>query len=343
MHLVLAVLLATGSPASVDEQFARTRAAVERAKGLEFNFELRGKKTVSGWGGVVPNGPMLITTPGFVLWSDGKDVELRELASRTVWTTAMHRNGTLLINKYVGGVADAFSSATRFHDTLVYKPKLAGTADVRGRQCNVVAIEFPGGGWRWYFDREDHLLRRQERITKDGTETIDYWNVRKLGTKLTRPARKGFTAKTYSVGGPEIGTAPRWTAKTIDGQTISSDSLRGRVAVVDFWATWCGPCRPSMKALQALHEKNREVRIIGLRWQDSGDALAFAKANGITYPLGDAGDAAATFALERYGIPVMFVIGRDGRVVDYTVGYNAATTDAWLERTIARALTSPPS
>jgi hypothetical protein len=77
MYAILAVLLAVAAPASVEEQFARTRAAVERANGLEFNFELRGTKTVSGWAGVVPNGPMLVSTPDFVLWSDGKDVELR--------------------------------------------------------------------------------------------------------------------------------------------------------------------------------------------------------------------------------------------------------------------------
>lgn len=336
--LLLIVLFALPVHADVRELFARTHAAVEKANGIEFDFELRGAKTLRGHGAVLPNGAMLIETPEFTVWSDGSAVEVREPAAKTVWTTAMHRAGSLLLGKYLSGVPDAFASPTRFEDALVYKPKLAGTATIRGEACDLVSIDYPGGGWRWYFDRDDHLLRRQERISKDATETIDYWNVRRLSKTIARPSSKGFAVKPYRAGGPEPGDAPQWSVTTFDGKTISSDALRGRVTILDFWASWCGPCRPSMKALQALHEQqHRDLAILGLRWMDQGDPAAFAKTLGITYPLADVGAAANTFALERYGLPLLFVIGRDGRVVDYATGYKGAATEKWLAETIAKA------
>jgi peroxiredoxin len=346
MRILLAGVLLLTCPitraaTTVNDLFAQTRKAIERANGIEFDFEVRGQTTLQGRGRVMPNGTMLVETKGFTVWSDGDRVEVRDAAAKTVWTTAMHRTGTLLLSRYLHGVTDAYASPTRFEDALVYKPKFAGTAAIGGRPVNVVAIEWPGGGWRWYFDRDEHFLRRQERITKELTETIDYTNVRKLAKPIQRPRRKGFALKPFTVGGPERGDAPKFSVRTLDGKSISSETLRGRVAVVDFWATWCGPCRPSMKALQKLHEEMREVAVVGLRWNDRGDAAAFAKAQGITYPLADAGDAATAFAVEKYGLPLVFVIGKDGRVVDYAVGYNGAKTDRWLEKTIAAALGSP--
>ncbi|HEY0160472.1 MAG TPA: TlpA disulfide reductase family protein [Thermoanaerobaculia bacterium] len=346
MRILLAALLLLGSrtvhaATTVNELFAQTRAALERAQGIELDFTFRGETTFRGHALIVPSGKMLVETNGFTVWSDGDVVEVRDAAAKTLWTTAMHRAGTLLLSKYLHGVTDAYASATRFDETLVYKPKLAGTAVVAGRPMNVVSIEWPGGGWRWYFDRDDHLLRRQERIAKELTETIDYTNVRKLTKSIVRPRARGFAAKQFTVGGPAPGDAPQFSVRTLDGKTISSDSLRGRVTVVDFWATWCGPCRPSMKALQKLHETTRGLSVIGLRWNDTGDAAAFAKAQGITYALADAGDAATAFAVDKYGLPLLFVIGKDGRVIDYAVGYNGAKTDRWLEQTVAAALRSP--
>jgi thiol-disulfide isomerase/thioredoxin len=345
--LLIALLLSsrtTYAATTVKDLFAQTRSAIERANGIEFDFAFRGQTTFRGHAMVIPGGKMLVETKDFTVWSDGDLVQVRDTAAKTVWTNAMHRAGTLLLAKYLHGVVDAYASATRFDDTLVYDPKLAGTAVVGGRPMDVVSIEWPGGGWRWYFDRDDHLLRRQERITKELTEAIDYTNVRKLTKTIRRPqARRGFATKQFTVGGPEPGDAPSFSVRTLDGKTISSETLRGRVAVVDFWATWCGPCRPAMKALQKLHEESRAVAVVGLRWNDHGDASAFAKTHGITYPLADSGDAAKAFAVEKYGVPVLFVIGKDGRVIDYVVGYNGTKTDLWLEKTISNALGSPDS
>ena len=75
-----------------------------------------------------------------------------------------------------------------------------------------------------------------------------------------------------------------------------------------------------------------------MRWNDAGDAAWFAKTFDIRYPLGDAGSAAEALASSRYGIPLVFVLDRDGSVVDFALGYLGTRTDRWLVTTVEKAL-----
>ena len=117
---------------------------------------------------------------------------------------------------------------------------------------------------------------------------------------------------------------PALEVTTLDGSPLTLAELRGKVVIVNFWATWCGPCKLEMPALQAAHERydSNEVAVIGLS-VDSGPngVRAFLEERGITYPVG-----MATWEHRRAfggirGIPTTFVVDRSGTVRHRVVGY----------------------
>ena len=130
------------------------------------------------------------------------------------------------------------------------------------------------------------------------------------------PERAEFTAFAISEAGivaPETGAiAPPIEATTLDGTPIRLDALRGEVVIVNFWATWCGPCRFEMPELQRLYETQDNVRIIAVNLQeDEAEVQRWADAFGLTYPIViDEGAIARRYAFRDP--PTTFVIAPDG-------------------------------
>jgi cytochrome c biogenesis protein CcmG, thiol:disulfide interchange protein DsbE len=127
--------------------------------------------------------------------------------------------------------------------------------------------------------------------------------------------------------GPDLGRAPTFSFVSLDGDTISSDALRGRVVVLNFWATWCGPCKLEMPSLQALSEDvdPNDVVVLGLATDAGGvePIRAFLRERSITYPVGRATVAHRQAFGGIRGIPTTFLIDRDGVVRHRVVGYFA--------------------
>jgi thiol-disulfide isomerase/thioredoxin len=117
--------------------------------------------------------------------------------------------------------------------------------------------------------------------------------------------------------------AAAFTLHTIDNRDISLPSLRGRVAIVNFWATWCPPCRAEIPALIALQEKYRkELAIIGVSEDEGGADVVrkYAAEHHINYPI-----AMTSPEFERLfpgvsALPTSFIIDRDGQIVQKHVG-----------------------
>ena len=122
------------------------------------------------------------------------------------------------------------------------------------------------------------------------------------------------------VGGP----VPNFELKDLDGKTWSMDSLRGSVVVINFWATWCPPCRLEMPSIDRLFRDNAEeenFQILTILYQDSPDnARAYFKKNGFQMPvLLDLGDAvAAEYGL--IGLPETFMIDKKGILRQHHIG-----------------------
>ncbi|MCC6245908.1 MAG: TlpA family protein disulfide reductase [Gemmatimonadaceae bacterium] len=132
---------------------------------------------------------------------------------------------------------------------------------------------------------------------------------------------------------------PSFTVRALDGVVWSTDSLRGRVVLVNVWATWCTPCRVEMPLLEATWQRHRSAGLVLLGASvdrtDPATVRAFAVDRGITYPIAIVGDDVIRELGGVFGYPTSVLIGRDGRVLHTVVGPIGPLT---LEPAIRRAL-----
>lgn len=164
------------------------------------------------------------------------------------------------------------------------------------------------------------------------------------GVRYARPAARadgaGSTAATLRFFRDPV-TIPAFTARDLDGRDVSSAAFKGKVVIVNFWATWCPPCRAEIPDLVALQDKYRgSVQVIGVS-QDEAPAeqvKRFAVDHGMNYPVVMSTKEIESLFPGIRALPTSFILDREGRLVQKHVGLlNAETTE--LE---ARALAGLP-
>jgi len=147
------------------------------------------------------------------------------------------------------------------------------------------------------------------------------------GTPL--PAPGPLDANAPVVGQP----APDFALRTVDGELRRLSDLRGKVVWVNFWATWCAPCKKELPDIQALYDERRadglEVVAINVK-EDAADARAFFEARGLTLPLllDSAGTVYDQYRLQ--GLPDSFFVDREGKIATLQFGF--LTTEKMRER-----------
>lgn len=119
-------------------------------------------------------------------------------------------------------------------------------------------------------------------------------------------------------------TAPDFTLTDINGKQVSLSDYKGKVILLDFWATWCGPCRMEIPSfIQLQDEYEDDVVVLGISLDQGGpkDVVPFAKKMNINYPVvyGD-GNVVQAYGGVR-SIPTTFVIDRDFNIQRKYVGY----------------------
>jgi peroxiredoxin len=133
--------------------------------------------------------------------------------------------------------------------------------------------------------------------------------------------------------------APGWQLQDLEGKSVKLSDFKGKVVVLNFWATWCGPCREEIPDLVSLQKQytTQGLVVLGIS-MDAGGATrvaGFAKKMEINYPIvmGDAKVSAAYGGIRV--LPTTFIIDRKGNVVD---GLEGATDRAGLEAKIKPVL-----
>ena len=135
--------------------------------------------------------------------------------------------------------------------------------------------------------------------------------------------------------------APDFKVRTTSGQQVSLESYHGRVLVLDFFATWCHPCRDSIPHLVEMNKKyaKQGLSVLGMSADEDGERVVntFAEKNRMTYPIALAGES----TLVDFGVrsvPVMFVIDKKGRVAEVYRGFTdevARSTEQLIKKLLA--------
>lgn len=119
--------------------------------------------------------------------------------------------------------------------------------------------------------------------------------------------------------------APAWTLKDSDGKDVKLSDYKGKVVVLDFWGSWCPPCRAAMPGIQKLHEKYKDkgVAVVGMNYErnTAANPAKFMKDNGYTYNLVLKADTIA----DKYkvnGWPTFYILDRQGKVLWSAVGHD---------------------
>lgn len=221
--------------------------------------------------------------------------------------------------------------------------KYKGIAVVGGVSCHIIHVSFSGDSFPsesiWFFGIDDYLPRRVQHVEygRPEQEIMQVLTLTNLKTNVPIDPSKfiinvpeGFTAKTYQrpdkpstvLQAGDI--APDWYLKDAGNRLCSLSDFRGKIVIIDFWATWCGPCREAMPILQKIHEgcADKGVAVMGINIWETSDPIKFMREKGYAYRLLLKGDEVA----KKYsvnGIPTLYVIGPDGRILYGEVGHSA--------------------
>jgi peroxiredoxin len=135
--------------------------------------------------------------------------------------------------------------------------------------------------------------------------------------------------------------APDFTLKTIDGKSVKLSDLRGKAVLLNFWATWCEPCKVEIPWFVDLQKQyaDQGLQIVGVAMDDNASPQkieAFTKQLGVNYTILLGNDAVA----DQYGgienLPTTFYVGRDGKIVQRVVGLvGRKDTEEHIKTTLA--------
>jgi thiol-disulfide isomerase/thioredoxin/outer membrane lipoprotein-sorting protein len=226
------------------------------------------------------------------------------------------------------------------------------TLTVEGRQtpCYVLSIVLGVGSnkdnTRYWIDRERYLVLREstDQTSRISTDSVmrSQRLVNFMSAAINEPAPDSAFSYTPPKGAIEIDrlepealarkrnapvnwigqAAPDFTLTDLNGKTVSLQSLRGKAVLLNFWATWCGPCVAEMPHLEKLHREyeNKGVIILGVDDEGAEVAQDYLKLHGYTFNTLIDGEKRVSRLYRINAIPQSFFITKDGKIAAYDIG-----------------------
>jgi thiol-disulfide isomerase/thioredoxin len=137
-------------------------------------------------------------------------------------------------------------------------------------------------------------------------------------------------------------SAPPLSGRLLDGRQFSTAQSAGKVILVNFWATWCGPCREEMPAIDRFYRRHREagLEVVAISLDDAGDADKVREVmRPYAFPAAMAAQSEYSGLGRIWRVPMTFVIDRQGRLRDDVTRKLLHVDDSFLEQRVAPLIT----
>lgn len=231
--------------------------------------------------------------------------------------------------------------------TTFEKAQAKGSQKVGDVPCRVVELAGKKGTMTLFLGTKDGLVYRMVYKMSDGNSYEEQVTSLQVNPNIARttfafkpPAgatkvepKKRETEETPSLQGQE---APNFTLTDLEGNSVTLSDLKGKVVFLEFWATWCPPCRESLPHTQSLsqHEKAKsdDLVVLAINAREEVEQVKqFMKEKGFTFHVLLDKDGAVLDKYKVQGIPTFVLIDREGKVAWVQVGFGSGTEKAMEE------------
>lgn len=365
--LVHAVFAQTLTPKGVIQNLRQAYGKVQSLKAT-VRFKMRNTEVVSSLQLVRPRQYLVEIKqngkPILVYSSDGKTLTQYDPSSKTYVQQPLRPDTSLAATAPIVGFFMPLAMDPKVGEMLqsaiqesFNKAQAKGTQKVGTVSCKVIELTGKEGTLTLYIGAKDGLVYRVTAKEPNGQvvfeETVTSLQLNPSIPKTVfafRPPAGATKQETPRVAQrEEVDTsslkgqdAPAFALADLEGNTVSLSDLKGKVIFIDFWATWCPPCRESLPHTQALsqHEKAKsgDLVVLAINAREEVDEVkSFLQEKGYTFRVLLDKDGAVMNQFKVQGIPTFVIIDREGKVAWVQVGFSGGT-EKLIDEAVNKAL-----